>query len=314
MGVMRNQAPPQQPALFELKGIRGEFPPTPLPHGSIDGSSALSSVIPAYHAHLMASSYADNTIKAYLKDLQLLVRFLGPGKEIGQVTTDELKGWLAYLRKERGVPLSKESLRRRIFSVKSFFGWLHQEGHLDANRARPLVPQREPPPLPEVLYDDECEQLLAAASDDSRAYLLVLVLLETGVKRKELLKIKPTHIDLSNQYRPVLWVRGEKHKERKLQLPAVFTEVFEQYLEEYQPQEKLFECTGRNLDLILKAAAEKAGIEKPVSCQILRDTYAVRQLKAGADIEKVLEKLGLAPDSFNKETRRKYLKLAAPAL
>ena len=155
---------------------------------------------------------------------------------------------------------------------------------------------------------------MAAASGESRAYLLVLILLETGIKRKELLKIKPTHIDLSNRYRPVLWIRGEKHKERKLQLPAEFTEVFEQYLEEYQPQEKLFECTGRNLDLILKSVAERAGIEKPVSCQVLRDTFAVRQLKAGEKIDKVLEKLGLAPDSFNQETKRKYLKLAAPAL
>ncbi|MFQ5850973.1 MAG: tyrosine-type recombinase/integrase [Candidatus Binatia bacterium] len=311
---MRNQVQPQQPALFELKGIRGEFPPTLLPRGSIDQSSALSSVIPVYHAHLVASSYADNTIEAYLKDLQLLVRFLGPDKEIGQITTEELKGWLTYLRKERGVPLSKESLRRRIHSVKTFFGWLRQEDYLEKDPAKSLVPQREPPPLPEVLYEDECERLLAAASSDSRAYLLILLLLESGVKRKELLKIKPTHVDLSNRYRPVLWIRGEKHRERKLQLPAEFTEVFEKYLEEYRPQGTLFECTGRNLDLILKSAAEKAGIEKPVSCQVLRDTYAVRQLKAGENIEKVLEKLGLASDGFNKETRRKYLKLAAPAL
>lgn len=271
-------------------------------------------MIPAYHAHLVSSSYADNTIEAYLKDLQLLVRFLGPTKQISQVTTDELKAWLTYLRKERGVPLSKESLRRRIHSIKTFFAWLHQEGYLEKDPARLLVAQREPPPLPEILYEKECEQLLAAASGDSRAYLLVLLLLETGVKRKELLKIRPTYIDLSNRYRPVLWVRGEKHKERKLQLPAEFTAVFERYLEEYQPREKLFECTGRNLDLILKSVAGSAGIGKAVSCQVLRDTCAVRWLKAGENIGKVLEKLGLAPDGFNQETKRKYLKLAAPAL
>ena len=76
----------------------------------------------------------------------------------------------------------------------------------------------------------------------------------------------------------------------------------------------IFECTERNLTYILKDVVQRAGIKKRVSCQVLRDIFAIRQLRAGEKIERVFEKLGLAPGSWNEETKEKYLKLARPGL
>ena len=45
------------------------------------------------------------------------------------------------------------------------------------------------PPLPDLLFDSEVDKLLAAASNDPRTYLLILLLLETGMKKAELLRI-----------------------------------------------------------------------------------------------------------------------------
>ena len=130
------------------------------------------------------------------------------------------------------------------------------------------------------------------------------------------MRIRLTNIDLANQYRPELWIRcrGRRFKERKLRLPPEFPAALAAYIAEYHPQEYLFEYTERNLTYILTSVAQGAGIRKKVSCQVLRDTFAVRQLKAGEQIEWVLEKLGLAPGSWNEETREKYLKLASPGL
>ena len=65
---------------------------------------------------------------------------------------------------------------------------------------------------------------------------------------------------------------------------------------------------------ILKDLALRSGIKKKVSAQILRDTFAVRQLRQGEDINKVLRKLGLTPGPWSEEAKQKYLKLAEPAL
>jgi integrase/recombinase XerD len=55
--------------------------------------------------------------------------------------------------------------------------------------------------------------------------------------------------------------------------------------------------------------AAKAGIKKQVSAQILRDTCAVRQIKRGEGIERVLQRLGLSETTWE-DARVKYTKLA----
>ena len=305
-----------QPPLLKIKKDAGEYPPPVVTPKPLSASSSISAATQAYHAYLESSLYSRHTVKAFIGDICLLRKFVGSNKKIGQISTADLERFLAYLRSGRGKPCSPKSLNRRVTALKNFFRWLTESKLIQQDPAARLIYKRAIPPLPDILYDNECRRLLAEASKDSRAYLLVLLLLETGVKRKELLGIKLTHIDLSNQYRPELWIKhaGKRFKERKLRLPPEFPAAFEAYIAEYQPQEYLFECTERNLTYILKNVTQRARIRKRVSCQVLRDTSAVRQLKAGERIERVFEKLGLAPGSWNEETRQKYLKLARPGL
>src|SRR5437764_402735 len=91
----------------------------------------------------------------------------------------------------------------------------------------PLFDRREysrvTSPLPDILFDSKCRRLLDSASNDPRTYLLLLLLLETGLKKAELLDLKITHFDLSNKYRPELWVKHmgrQSRKDRKLKLPS----------------------------------------------------------------------------------------------
>src|SRR4249919_365876 len=81
-----------------------------------------------------------------------------------------------------------------------------------------------------------CRQLLDSASNDPRTYLLLLLLLETGLKKAELLDLKVTHFDLSNKYQPELWVKHEGKqvkKDRKLRLPPEIIPVYTDYMERY---------------------------------------------------------------------------------
>jgi site-specific recombinase XerD len=98
-------------------------------------------------------------------------------------------------------------------------------------------------------------------------------------------------------------------KDRKLKLPMEITTVFKDYVERYGVDDVLFPYTQRFVRLLITETAEKAGVKKKVSAQILRDTCAVRQIKRGEGIEKVLLRLGLSETTWE-DAKVKYLKLA----
>jgi integrase/recombinase XerD len=59
---------------------------------------------------------------------------------------------------------------------------------------------------------------------------------------------------------------------------------------------------------------QAAAIEKEVTPQTLRHTFAVDRANAGASEEDLLALLGLADDARNRASVQRYLKLAAPPL
>jgi integrase/recombinase XerD len=186
------------------------------------------------------------------------------------------------------------------------------------------VHHRVTTPLPQILYDDQVDKLLEATQSlrqgqkpDARPHLLVSLLLQTGIKKGECMAIQLNHIDLSDPAAPVLYVRYDnprmRHKERKLRLSADLVPILNEYLEKYQPREKLFECTARNLEYVLRHASQVAGLPESVSFEALRMTCAVWDYKAGMASEKLRKKLGLSTISW-RDTSEKLKKLAAPPL
>ncbi len=107
---------------------------------------------------------------------------------------------------------------------------------------------------------------------------------------------------------------GKKEKKsRKLKLPVEITPVYKEYVEAYKVDDSLFPYTQRFVRYLITETAEKAGVKKKVSAQILRDTCAVRQLKRGEGIERVLQRLGLSETTWE-DAKEKYEKLAGSAI
>ena len=109
----------------------------------------------------------------------------------------------------------------------------------------------------------------------------MLLLLESGLKLEELFALKVSQFDFSDQYSPEVSIRhtGRKEKKsRKLKLPLAIVPVFTEYVSRYHVEDALFPYTQRFIRYVISETAQKAGIKKRVSAQILRDTCAVRQL------------------------------------
>jgi site-specific recombinase XerD len=308
----------EQPGLFspdEAEVVRAPRPslvqiPDPSPTTSL-GACAL-----AYQDHLRRTDHSPYTITCFLSDLRMLTLFLGAGVEVSSLTQERLGAWLDHLRLAGENRPAPKTMARRVTFLKNFCGWLADVGALAMDPSARILLSRPAPPLPELLYDDEVARLVSAAEADPRAHTLVLLLLSTGLKKEEVMGLALSHVDLSDPEHPAIEVhfpgQAKRRRERRMELPAEWTEVYLRYLRRHQPRERVFECTDRNLNYVLASTVKRAGLEKRVTLQLLRDIYAVRQLRAGVAPETLRERLGLSDEAWY-ETAEKYRKLAFPA-
>lgn len=292
------------------------FPPLVRTNPLTEQSSLSACFIP-YQQDLRLRGKSDYTVTCFLSDLKMFGDYVGRDTPVGRITKEQLTDWLMKLKfgKKGQVPAPK-TMARRVTFLKNFFSWLARESVIREDPSSSLVLERPLPPLPELLFDDEIKRLLHASAEEPRAHCLVYLVLHAGLKKEEVMGLKMEHIDLSNPQVPLITIHfpaatGKQHRERRLALPADFTTILKRYIAKYRPTDELFVCTDRNLNYILARSVKAADIKKRVTLQLLRDCYAVQQLKSGVPPEALREKLGLSDEAWL-ESREKYRRLAFP--
>ncbi|HEY7976373.1 MAG TPA: tyrosine-type recombinase/integrase [Ktedonobacterales bacterium] len=320
--MAEEQAPPgagtEQPSLFapDTAAPVRQAPVSLVEIALPTSATSLGACALPYQDHLRRTDHSPYTITCFLSDLRMLTEYLGYATPARDLTPERLGDWLEHLRHGRDTRPAPKTMARRITFLKNFFGWLQSIGAVERNPADRIALARPAPPLPELLYEDEIARVEAAAATDVRCHTLVLLLLSTGLKKEEVMGLTPGHVDLSDPEHPAIEVRfpgqAKRWRERRMELPAAWTEVYQRYVQRYQPQERVFMCTDRNLNYVLASAVHRAGVQKRVTLQLLRDIYAVRQLRAGVPLDTLRERLGLSEEAWY-ETAEKYRKLAFPA-
>src|SRR2546425_364929 len=290
------------------------FPPLVRTKPLTEQSSLTACFIP-YQQDLKLRGKSDYTVTCFLSDLKMFSDYVGRDTPVGRLTKEQVTDWLMKLKfGTKGQTPAPKTMARRVTFLKNFFSWLARENVIREDPSASLALERPLPPLPELLFEDEVQRLLEAAAEDPRCHCLVYLVLHAGLKKEEVMGLKLHHIDLSDPAAPSITVHfaastGKQHRERRLALPAEFTTILKEYQAKYHPTNELFVCTDRNLNYILGRSVKAAGIKKRVTLQLLRDTFAVRQLKAGVAPEAVREKLGLSEEAWL-ESREKYRRLA----
>jgi site-specific recombinase XerD len=268
-------------------------------------NTSLTSAINSWEMFLADQGRSPNTIKAFLSDVHLLTAFLAEEVAVGKVTTKDLNRFFEWMEKERDVPCSPKTLARRITSVKSMFRWLHQYGVLVVDPAEKVAQRSAISPIPTVLTPKEYDEVLLvadrhrrAAKPDARPYALVYLLLTTGIKKSETLGILLEHLELDSPNGPQVFIKyptpANRYKERKLTLPEDWIPAYEEYLAQYNPEEKLFPWSPRRLEYLLEDISNEAGLTKHLSFDMCRWTCALNDYHAGEEPDKIRQKLGVS--------------------
>jgi site-specific recombinase XerD len=302
-----------------------ELPTEPKAPPPIPSDASLQAALGVFENHMRDEGFSINTMKAFASDIRLLGKYLGIGQPVGEIGTKNLNDFLDWLLNERGVPCSPKSYARRVTTLKVFFGWLHESGVLRDDPSAAIVQRTVTSPLPSLptpaQIDDALQQAdrvrqgVGVKKADARPFLLLTLLLKTGVKKSEAMNIVPNHIDRSEAQRPILFIRYAnprmRYKERKLDLDPGWLDVLDEYLEQYQPTDTLFTCTARNLEYILTDIGEGVGLKQGLlSFENLRWISALQDWENDVEKDDIRQKLGLSKVTW-RETKSKLSKLAA---
>lgn len=273
----------------------------------------LADALPQFLESLKGKDAAENTIKAFAHDIGLLGDYFRWQTQVRRVRLEDLESFLHWLEYDRGVNCSKKTLSRRIASLRGFFRWLQDAGHIDDDPAASLKQVQPEPYLPQVLDMRQVRSLYSAASDiywrledpDPRPLLLLSLLLETGMKKQECLRLRVG--DFNSAERTVTVGRGSANKERSLTLNPLTWTYFEEYCQRSglgsDSDAPIFDCTARNLEYVLENLGRNAGIEScKVGFEVLRWTSAVNDFRLAMPDDELRRKLGLSRISW-RETR-----------
>lgn len=270
----------------------------------ITKQSTVPESLSQYHTKLNGKSV--HTVENYGTDVRMLGEMF-PNIALCEFSVSDLRDFLRMLH-DRGDDTN--TVYRKMCAVKNFFRWLVDDGILVNDPSAALTYERHLPRLPEILTREESDAFLKASRGKPLHFVLTLLLLRAGLKRSELVALKPADIQISEGSQPKVRVETAKtERNRILSVPSEFAAAYLQYIgkEALTSDRKLFDYTEYGINKILKGIAARAGIEKVVSCQILRDTFGTLLLRSGEDMPDVLKTLGLSPG--NEEAIDKYMRL-----
>jgi site-specific recombinase XerD len=220
------------------------------------------------------------------------------GRPIENISVQVVESWLA-----KQSELAPATIRGRLSTVRTFFRWCIRRGHCRRNPAAETRGPRQPRAVPRALPHPSIAALLAACPD-ARGRLMVLLMVQQGLRCCEISRLSFGDVDRINM---TLRIEGKGHHERILPLLEPVAEAIDCYLAEYPahagPLVRSYRKCARRLepDSISKLVAGwcwDAGIKLAardgVSAHAGRHTCATDMLRQGAHVRDVQQAMGHA--------------------
>ena len=190
---------------------------------------------------LAVHDFASESRRAMVTDLKKLARwFTEANREpfvVGRVTTRDVTDFKDYLRRAKGQAVA--TVNRALVSVRRFFGWLADQGHVKVNPAKPVKELRKQQLAPKGLDRGQVRQLLREIElrQDLRAGAIFSLFLYTGCRVGDLANLELQDMILKERDGSVTFRNGKGGKQRSVPLPLPARRALEAYLAARPPVE-----------------------------------------------------------------------------
>lgn len=251
-------------------------------------------------------NYSKNTSKNYEIDILEFFKYVEKeGFNYLDVDYDFIKGYLMELYNRK---LSRNSVARKLSSLRSFYKYLFNNELIKTNPFKYVKTPKKEKKLPRYLGVEELEVIFntpdVSTSLGQRDRLILEVLYATGIRVSELVNIKIEDIDF---YKMEIRILGKGNKERidpfgEYCLDAINLFINggrKEILQKHHTNcsyliinERGCKITTRGVEKIIDNVIKKASLKKHVSPHMLRHSFATHLLNEGCDILTVQELLG----------------------
>lgn len=256
---------------------------------------------------------SEHTRTAYRTDIYQFINHVKTADGDGNSTTDinaitrlDIRLWLGEL-SEMG--LARNSIARKVASLRSFFKYCYKRGHVEKNPAHLLLVPKKDSRLPKTVNPEAIERMMELANgdnpDDHQNRSILELLFGTGIRLNELVQLNLN--DLNFKKNQVL-IQGKGNKQRIVPLGAEAYNSLKTHLNtrirlfgdktDDDARKAVFLAPGgqriypRFVQRLVKSFIEKISEVSQKSPHVLRHSFATHLLDAGADIRVIKELLG----------------------
>lgn len=250
--------------------------------------------------------YSFHTLKSYGDDLNEFTTFFqkeNASTGIEEASKLDIRNFLVHL---SSISLSERTINRKLSSLKSYYKYLLKIGEIERSPAAGLktLKQYNKVQLPfsedEMLNLFDMEEMFPDDFVGIRDKLMMEMFYQTGMRRSELIQLKPDDVDFAQKQLKVL---GKRNKERIIPLSDRLLEEIERYL---VFRSHILKNGEKNLFLTEKGKPfydklvynlvnnylSNISTKQKKSPHMLRHSFATHLLNRGADLNAVKELLG----------------------
>ena len=248
---------------------------------------------------------SDNSINSYLADLKDFFVFIGNDVDLRKLERNRI---ISYLADCKARELEMATIARRLVAIKMLFRYLFQENFIDYDITEVMDSPKLWRTLPDFLSGREINKMMnvwRATKHEPlqfRNRVILEIIYSCGLRVSEAANLECSQIF---RYDEIIRVSGKGNKERVVPIGKIALRLARRYIAEVRPLladdssgDVLFlSKSGRKLNreriwMIVKEAAELAGIKKNISPHTLRHSFASHLLDNGADLRIIQEMLG----------------------
>jgi len=252
-------------------------------------------------------SLADNSVEAYLNDLEKLTVFLEVNDVKGGPDQVELTHLQQFVKWIAELGMTQSSQARIISGIRTFYKYCLLEDIATKDPSALLEAPKLTRKLPDVLSFEEIEKMIAQIDlsnpEGSRNKAIIETLYSCGLRVSEVVNLKISQLFLDVGFIRVI---GKGNKERLVPIGSdaiKYLLLYKNQVRVHQtiiPGEEDFLFLNRRgkrlsrvmIFLIIKELAQKAKLNKNISPHTFRHSFATHLVEGGADLRAVQEMLG----------------------
>jgi site-specific recombinase XerD len=194
-----------------------------------------------FTAFLDANDFSKNSRRALIQDVRKFARWFSTANKeaftVGRVTTRDITDFKENMRREKTQAVS--TINRALVTIRRFFTWLTEQGHVAANPAKKVKELRRQALAPKGMEKSQVRTLLREVElrEDIRAAAIFSLMLYTGARVSDVVSLELTDVLLSERTGSVVFRFGKGNKQRSVPLPLPARRALQAYLDCRPPVE-----------------------------------------------------------------------------